>query len=116
MKTKKVLLISTEKDLIEIIKISALTLTKLNCQVSFDDTVDEKLIIEITSAENLDLIIVDLDEKTLDPISTIGKIRSYPGSVSKKIISVYFNEVNKDKVYEAGCDSIMSKDELKKVV
>ncbi len=116
MKTKSVLLVSSDKDLIGIIKISALTLTKLNCQVNIEDTADHQQAYQHSKVLNLDLIIIDLDEKSYDPIQLIKKIRKDPESKSKKIISVYSDKTNKDEVYKAGCDSIMSKEELKKVV
>jgi len=116
MKTKSVLLISSDKELIGVMKISAITLTKLNCQVSLEETADYNQAYQLSKVSNLDLIIIDLDEMKQNPIQLIQKIRSDPESKSKKIISVYSNEANKGKVYKAGCDSIMSKKELTKVV
>lgn len=116
MKTKSVLLISSDKELIGVIKISAITLTKLNSQVSIEETADYNQAYQLSKVSNLDLIIIDLDEMEQDPIQLIQKIRSDPESKSKKIISVFSNETNKGEVYKAGCDSIMSKKELTKVV
>jgi len=116
LKTKSVLLVSSDKELIGIIKISSLTLTKLNCQVSIEETADHNHAYLQSKVLNLDLIIIDLDEKLSDIIQLIKRIRKDSESKSKKIISVYSNEINKDEVYKAGCDSIMSKKELVKVV
>ena len=52
MNTKQVLLYSADKDLIAITKISALTLTKLNCQVTLDVTEDKKELMERSKADN----------------------------------------------------------------
>ena len=61
MNTRKILVISSDKDLINIIKISALTLTKLNCQVSIEEVSEFENAVKSSSAVNLDLIITDND-------------------------------------------------------
>ena len=116
MNTRKILFISSNIELIDILKISALTLTKLNCQVSIDCSTEFDKIIKESKTDNLDLIIIDFDEKDLDVLKLILEIRNSRDSKSKKIISVYSETINKEQVYKAGCDSIMSKDEFKKVV
>lgn len=107
---------SSDKDLNGIINISALTLTKLNCQVSIQETADPSHAYIQSKVLNLDLILIDLDEKEFDPVQLITGIRKHPESCTKKIISVYSGEIDKNEIYKAGCDSIMSKDEMKKVI
>lgn len=116
MNTRKILVVSSDQELNSIIKISALTLTKLNCQVSIIETAIQETALNESRTVNLDLIIADLDEKKFDPLKLIKEIRSNRDSKIKKIISVYSDKVDKDETYKAGCDSIMSKAEFKKAV
>ena len=116
MNTRKILVVSSDPELNGIIKISALTLTKLNCQVSIIETAVQETALKESGVVNLDLIIIDLDEKKFDPLILIKDIRSNGDSKIKKIISVYSDKADKDETYKAGCDSIMSKSEFKKAV
>ncbi len=116
MNTRKLLLISSDKNLIGIIKTSALTLTKLNCQISVEETAVNDEAIEKSKAVNLNLIILDNDLKTIDQMTFIKEIRKNINSKNKKIISLYTSEINKEEIFTAGCDSIMSKQEFQKVV
>ncbi len=114
MNTKKILLFSEDKDLTEIIKISALTLTKLNCQVSLENTADYNYAVERSRDSNLDLIILDNDLENVDLIKLIQEVRKDAGSKNKKIILLYSGSVNRDEIFKAGCDSIMTKEEFKR--
>ncbi len=116
MNTRKILVVSSDPELNGIIKISALTLTKLNCQVSIIETAVQETALKESGIVNLDLIIIDLDEKKFNPLTLIKDIRSNGDSKIKKIISVYSDKADKDETYKAGCDSIMSKSEFKKAV
>lgn len=116
MNTKQVLLYSADKDLIAITKISALTLTKLNCQVTLDVTEDKKELMERSKADNLHLILIDYDKDIKKSLDLLREIRIEPNSKSKKIIVLYSEPVEKEKIFESGCDSIMSKEEFKRVV
>lgn len=116
MNTRKILLVSSDKDLISIIKISALTLTKLNCQVSIEEVSDFENAVKSSSAVNLDLIITDNDLSETDLIKLITEIRKTSGAKNKKIICLYTGTVNREDIFKAGCDSIMSKEEFKRVV
>ena len=116
MNTRKILVVSSDTELNVIIKISALTLTKLNCQVSITETAVQETALKESGVVNLDLIIIDLDEKKFNPLTLIKDIRSNGDSKIKKIISVYSDKADKDETYKAGCDSIMSKSEFKKAV
>ena len=116
MNTRKILVISPDKDLISIIKISALTLTKLNCQVSIEEDSDYESALSNSSAVNLDLIIIDNDLTEIDSLKLLNEIRNNRSSKNKKIIYLFSGKVNKEEVFKAGCDSIMSKEEFKRVV
>lgn len=116
MNTRKILVVSSDSELNSIIRISALTLTKLNCQVSIIETDIPETAMKESKIVNLDLIIIDLDDKKFNGLELIKEIRSDKDAKVKKIISVYSDKVDREETYKAGCDSIMSKDELKKVV
>jgi CheY-like chemotaxis protein len=116
--TRKALLITQDKDLKKFIEISAMTLTKLNCQAELKSTLDFKEALQIAREDNLDLIFLDLDLQVFSPLGLIEEIRSESKSKDKKIIA--FSEVNpisnRDEIFKSGCDSVMSKSELKMVV
>lgn len=116
MNTRKVLLISSDKSLTEVIKISSLTLTKLNCQVSFEDTSDYDTALIKSKVLNLDLILVDNDLEGINSVKLINEIRKDINSKNKKIITLHSSDLNKDEIFKAGCDSIMTKEEFRKVV
>lgn len=116
--TRKALLITQDEDLKKFIEISAMTLTKLNCQAELKYTFDFNEALQIAREDNLDMIFLDLDLKVFSPLGLIEKIRSELKSKDKKIIA--FSEVNpilnRDEIFKSGCDSVMSKSELKMVV
>lgn len=116
MNTRKVLLISADKSLTEVIKISSLTLTKLNCQVSFEDTSDYQTALLKSKELNLNLILIDSDLESINQIELITEIRKDINSKNKKIISLNSSPVNKEEIFKAGCDSIMTKEEFRRVV
>ena len=116
MNTRKILVVSSDKDLISIIKISALTLTKLNCQVSIEDTCKSDDAVEKSKEVNIDLIIIDDEIENIITDKLITHIRSDINSINKKIICLYSGSINRDEIFKAGCDSIMSKEEFKRVV
>jgi len=95
-----------------------MTLTKLNCQAELKSTLDFKEALQIAREDNLDLIFLDLDLQVFSPLGLIEEIRSESKSKDKKIIA--FSEVNpisnRDEIFKSGCDSVMSKSELKMVV
>ena len=115
MNTRKILLVSADKDLMSIIRISALTLTKLNCQISIDETSEYESAAQKTGAVNLDLIIVDNDMNKKETADFVKRIRHDQNSKTKKIICLYSDSIDRDEIFKAGCDSIMTKDEFKRV-
>ena len=113
--TRKILLVTQNKELAEYVRISALTLTKLNVQVELviTDNIDE---IQKNSADqNLDSIFLDLDFTIQSPLEIISNVRSNESSKTKKIVGFHSGEINRDEVFSAGCDSIMKTDEFKRI-
>jgi DNA-binding response OmpR family regulator len=111
-KTKKILIISSGKELIDYFKISSLTLTKLNCQIEINAVSDFDEALKLSKAKNLDLILLDLEIKNFSAGDILKEIRNDPESKSKKIIGFYSGEIDKAKFHQSGCDSIMIKAEL----
>lgn len=116
MKTKKILLLSQDKRISEIIRISALTLTKLNCQVTVDEFSESKDMLSKSREANTDMIIIDSDHIREDIPETISEIRAVKDSRNKKIILIHSHEIDKEKLFSAGCDSIMNKNEFERAV
>lgn len=116
MKTRNVLLITSDKGLSEFVKISALTLTKLNVQVSIEEAGDYVTAVQKSRPEIIDMIIIDEVIENVDNITLIREIRKNTASKNKKIIMLYSNRVSKEEIFNAGCDSLMSKEEFKRVV
>jgi DNA-binding NarL/FixJ family response regulator len=116
--TRKALLITGDEDLKKYIEISALTLTKLNCQTEIVYTVDFDEAINISKEDNLDLILIDLELNNFPPLGLIKKISTGIKSQNKKLIgfSDNINVLNREEVFRNGCGSIMSKEELKNVI
>lgn len=113
--TRKILLVTQNKELAEYVRISALTLTKLNVQVELviTDNIDE---IQKNSADqNLDSIFLDLDFNVKSPLEIIRDVRTSQSSKTKKIVGFHSGEINRDEVFSAGCDSIMKTDEFKRI-
>ena len=115
MNTKKILLVTSDKELSGIVKISALTLTKLNCQVEIGESFEFEDTLNLSKEENLDMIIIDAD-KNLNALKLINEIRSHKESSSKKVMTVFSDEIDRDEFFKSGCDSIMTKEEFKRVI
>lgn len=118
MNTKQILLFTSDSDLSELTRISALTLTKLNCQVTLDIVDDLNTALEKSKSDNLHLIILDynFNSENTDIKNLIKEIRMDSLSGNKKIIVVYSGDIKRDDIFKAGCDSIMEKSEFKRVV
>lgn len=114
MNTRKILLITSDSDLTSVVKISALTLTKLNCQVTIETATDAASAVELSRAENTDLVIVDGDEP--DSAKLIADIRNENASKNRKIMLLHSGAVDRENIFRAGCDSIMDKSEFKRAV
>ncbi len=116
MNTKKVLIMSEDKEIMGIVRISALTLTKLNCQISVLEEHSNDGVLENSVSPDLDLIIIDTDKAHSEAVSLIKEVRTQEGSAKKKILLIHSSDIDKDAFFKAGCDSIMKKDEFKRVV
>ena len=114
--TKNFLLISSDKQFCLYAKTTALTLTKLNVQATIDMTDDEAEAIKISDSQNLNTILLDLDIETLNPLSFIRKVRENATSSKVKIISFSGKSINRREVFDAGCDSIMTKKEIETIL
>jgi len=113
--TRKALLVTEDSNLRQFVEISAMTLTKLNCQVELISSFAFNECIKISGESNLDLILLDLGLSSFSAIDYIEKIRKSGNSKDKKIIafSDEINNTDKNRIFSSGCDSIMSKDEIK---
>ncbi|MCE1166181.1 MAG: hypothetical protein LWX07_12350 [Bacteroidetes bacterium] len=105
--TRKILLISGDKNFKDYLNIVTLTITKLNHQITFTDDESDKY---------TDFILLDLDDDFNKRLELIKKFRSEGLQSNKKIISVKSDLTGgiREEVFAAGCDSVMSKDEFRK--
>lgn len=109
---KKVLLITDDSNLKMFTDISVQTLTKLN-HFTILETRRSNEIKEIGKPEgNTDLLILDSDYDFNNLINYIKLLRFKDDII--KIITLFTNisEAEKKKIFEAGCDVIMSKEEF----
>lgn len=97
----------------ELVRMSALTYTKLNVQISVDEISDDDTVIQKFSEGKSDLLIVDSDRAQGNCAVLISSIRKAKGSSGKKILVIYSKPIDKDEIFEAGCDSIMEKREFR---
>ena len=103
--TRKILLISDDTNFKSYLNIVTLTITKLNHQITFTDDISD-----IYS----DFILIDMDDNFDGRLELIRKFRQAGAQPNKKIISVKTeldDEIRK-KIFEAGCDSVMNKEEF----
>ena len=114
--TRKILLVTENKEIYEYVRISALTLTKLNVQVELIISDNLAVIEKNATDQNLDTILLDLEFTKTEPLELIRNVRSDELSKKKKILCFYSGEINRDEVFNAGCDSIMEAAEFKRVV
>ncbi len=107
--TRKILLITTDDNTEGFLKVSALTITKLNHQITFSDNDKEK---------DFDLIIIDFDENFEERIMKLKKYRESDCFRNKKILGIHtdISEEKQKEIFLNGCDSIMKKSELYQAV
>ena len=113
--TRKILLVTQNKELADYVRISALTLTKLNVQVELIISDSLEIINKNLSDQNLDSVFLDLDFEVQSPLEIIRDVRTNESSKTKKIVAFHSGEINRDEVFSAGCDSIMKTDEFKRI-
>lgn len=104
--TRKILLISDDEDFKGFLKIAALTLTKLNHQIT---------ITEDRNDGYLDWMIIDMDSDSESNLDFILNTRKSAANKNIKIVSVLSNITNdkRVKLFQSGCDSIMTKKEFR---
>ncbi|MBI5403052.1 MAG: hypothetical protein HY959_06600 [Ignavibacteriae bacterium] len=98
--TRRVVLITQDSDFEMLIKMSSLTLTKLNYQVDIFQEI----------RKDIDLIIIDFDIK--ENFDLVKSIRANPEFKNKKIVGVATALTDKKIFFDCGCDSVMSKKEF----
>ena len=103
--TRKILLVSDDDDFKGFLKIAALTLTKLNHQIT---------ITEDRNDGYLDWMIIDMDSDSESNLDFIVNTRKSAANKNIKIVSVITNITNELRVrlFQSGCDSIMTKKEF----
>ncbi|HRE40293.1 MAG TPA: hypothetical protein PLG90_03090 [Ignavibacteria bacterium] len=112
--TRRIINLTQNNSLSEILRITALTLTKLNHQVTYESYDNELEFMKRAEDENINLILVDLEFNKTNILEVINKIRKNPNSSHKKIMGYFENNLNqKNPAFEAGCDSVMTVEELK---
>jgi len=95
--TRRIVLLTNDINFENFVKITALTLTKLNYQVDiFKET-----------RKDIDLVILDFDDP--ENIEVLKSIRKNPDLQNKKIIGVATDLADKKMFFETGCDSVMTK-------
>jgi hypothetical protein len=98
--TRRIVLITNDIGFENFIKISALTLTKLNYQVDIFKEVKK----------DIDFVIIDFDYP--ENLDVVKSIRQNPELQNKKIIGVASVLTDKKIFFESGCDSVMTKKEF----
>lgn len=103
--TRKVLLVSNDKEFKDFIKIATLTLTKLNHQITI--TEDKK-------DGHIDWMILDMDTDTEENFEFILASRKSELNQKRKIVSVLttIEDDIRGSLFKSGCDSIMTKKEF----
>lgn len=113
--TPIVTVISDDTNLVEHIKTTALTLTKLNKTIFITNISIKNLSIpEKDIPINTNYIFIDVDNNFNLLVDYIKKIRNTPAISGIKIISLFSESLTPDKniVFNAGCDTIISKKEF----
>lgn len=104
--TRKILIVSNDDEFKGFINIATLTLTKLNHQITL--TEDRK-------DGHIDWTILDMDTNEEDNFGFISKTRNSGSNRNIKIVAVKTepDEILKKRLFDAGCDSVMTKKEFK---
>jgi CheY-like chemotaxis protein len=103
--TRKVLLVSGDKEFKDFVKIATLTLTKLNHQIT---------ITEDRSDGHIDWMVVDMDSAEEENFEFILATRKSEQNRKVKIVSVLtsISDMMRARLFKSGCDSIMTKKEF----
>lgn len=106
--TRKILLVSDDSGFKSYLNTVTLTITKLNHQIT---------ITEDKNDGSIDWVIIDFDTNAESNYSFVKKSRSSVRLQNIKFVAI-LTEVSDEKksaVFSSGCDSVMSKDEFRKV-
>lgn len=106
--TRKILLVSDDTDFKSYLKTVTLTITKLNHQIT---------ITEDKSDGFIDWAIIDFDTNTENNLIFARESRSGGKMHNIKFVAVLTETTDekKSEIFASGCDSIMTKDEFRKV-
>lgn len=98
--TRRITLISDDNSFENLVKTTALTLTKLNYQVDIFSEIKK----------DIDLVVLDFDNT--ENIIILKNVRKNPSLKNKKIVGVATSLTDKKILFESGCDSVMFKKEF----
>jgi len=116
MNTRRIVLVTNDGDLKLNVKISAMTLTKLNCQMTIDEANDLAEARRISASPDVDMVIVDATGGFSEVAGIISSIRNEAGSRTKKVIALCGTDEIRQDIFKAGCDSIFTKEEFRKAM
>ncbi|MCX6165807.1 MAG: hypothetical protein NTU73_13265 [Ignavibacteriae bacterium] len=99
--TRRIALLTIDSNFENFVKISALTLTKLNYQVDIFKEIKK----------DIDLVIIDFDNpENMDVMKSVRKDITLK---NKKVVGVISEKTDKiNQIFESGCDSLMTKKEF----
>lgn len=99
--TRRIVLLTNDSNFENFVKISALTLTKLNYQVDIFKEIKK----------DIDLVIIDFDNP--ENLEILKSVRKDAAVKNKKIVGVISEKTDQTKqIFESGCDSVMTKKEF----
>jgi CheY-like chemotaxis protein len=103
--TRKVLLVSNDKEFKDFIIIATLTLTKLNHQITITEDIKDG---------HIDWMIIDMDKEEEENFSLILATRKSELNSKIKIVAVVsmLTDDIRTRLFKSGCDSIMTKKEF----
>ncbi|MCI0473795.1 MAG: hypothetical protein L0Y76_09455 [Ignavibacteria bacterium] len=106
--TRKILLVSNDSGFKSYLNTVTLTITKLNHQIT---------ITEDKNDGSIDWVIMDFDTNAERNYSFVKKSRKAGRMQNIKFVAVLteISDEIKPKIFASGCDSVMTKDEFKKV-
>jgi CheY-like chemotaxis protein len=103
--TRKVLLVSNDKDFKDYINVATLTLTKLNHQITITDDKNDG---------HIDWMIVDMDTIAEENFEFLLATRKSELNQKLKIVCVLTSVTDemRTRLFKSGCDSILTKKEF----
>ncbi|MCU0372300.1 MAG: hypothetical protein MUE56_03535 [Ignavibacteria bacterium] len=106
--TRKILLVSDDEDFKNHLKTVTLTITKLNHQITITEDINDG---------SIDWVIIDFDNNAESNHRFVRKSRAGGRMHNIKFVAVLteVNDNNRSEIFASGCDSVMNKDEFKRV-